>query len=205
MSTEFKIILNKKRLIIIFLILAAFLSGFLLAYLLKAKKLPEFPGITKMGKPASDQKELDQFNSQMSTEKSELPLPTGEKIDGYLKTELVNLDKEPTKELAAIYYHDSGNKIYETFFVIFKRKNGSWEKLLEKQIEGFGLINDSPQEMGEALNQMELVDLTGSGVSDVLVQSRAEGSGSYLGVFVFGLLSVNLPSTSGVDNIDLTG
>lgn len=168
---------SKIKLIFTFILITfLFCAGFFFALSVSDKILPLF------------NKEIKK--TKVRVVDSKVPLPIVERISGYIQSELVDFDNDGEEE-AVVIYHDNGGttKIYRTYFAIFKLVDNRWVTLVEKELEGFSIWEEteSAEEVGEKLNSFMLVELTGSEPKEVLVKTQSEGSGSFLGLFVYGL------------------
>ena len=119
-------------------------------------------------------------------------LPKKGKIAGYSQTDFYDFDGDK-KDEAVVIYHDGGDEvgIYRAYFSIFKLEGDSWESLVEQELEGFTLRDEQvlAEKVGKMMSQFELVDLTGDKKKEVLVKTRAEGSGGFFGAFVYGFVN----------------
>lgn len=118
------------------------------------------------------------------------PLPTTDKINNYIQSQLVDLDKDGIKELVAIYPDREDEKnFYYTVFVIFKLKDNRWVKLIEQKLGNFDFTEDrgTPVEFGKIMSKFTLSDLTNDGAPDILAEGKIEGSGGYLNAYIYGL------------------
>jgi hypothetical protein len=122
-----------------------------------------------------------------SGKKKEISLPQGGKISQYLQAKLVDLDGDHQEELVALYHDRGEGTLYRPYFAIFKEQDGQWQSFLEQPLEGFTVLEGNPTETGQFYNQFELADITGNGLNEVLVKTRAAGSGLWLGLHLFGL------------------
>lgn len=116
-------------------------------------------------------------------------LPDDEKRTDYIQTAFIDFDADKINE-AVVIYHDSGDEsaIYRVYFSVLKLNNGSWQSLVEQELEGFSTRDKSSSliEIGKMMSQFELLDLTSDGIKDVWVKTRAEGSGGFLSSFIWG-------------------
>ncbi|MCJ7740880.1 hypothetical protein MUP32_06250 [Candidatus Microgenomates bacterium] len=118
------------------------------------------------------------------------PLPTTDKINNYIQSQLVDLDKDGIKEMVAIYpEREDETSSYNTVFVIFKLKDNRWVKLIEQKLGNFLFTKDRGTlvEFGKIISKFTLSDLTNDGAPDVLAEGIIEGSGGYLYAYIYGL------------------
>lgn len=162
---------KKKYFIFILIVLAAFLTGLSIAKFLPDNKNIDKPDIITQ---------------------SALGLPQDKSIGGYIQTQTLDFDNDKSPELIAIYY-DQGDefRLYKIFFAVFKQKGQEWQKLFQQELEEVSLFEEtgSPLEKGKLYNSFQIVNLRGANSQDILVKTRAEGSGGFMGIFIFGMLT----------------
>ena len=115
-------------------------------------------------------------------------LPVGEYIAGYAQHKIVDLDNDGSSEIVAIYF-DEGRKsdFYNTFFLISRQSGDTWRMLYEKQLGSFNIWGDreTPEKIGAQLTKFELIDITGDGEKEILVQAKSEDSLNFLRLYVY--------------------
>lgn len=185
---------SKKRLLAIVLILIAFLAGFLVALSFTNRKSSQSrPVVSDILKetPAEEEKITEIEIEEVSVSAEDIPIPQGEKIGGYIQHQLLDLNGDKVKELIAIFHDKGTDGLYRVSFAIYKAEKGSWKMYLRQELEGFTLWTRDkdtfPTEVGKSMNSYDLADVTGDKLLDVLVKTRAEGSGRFFGTFVFGV------------------
>lgn len=145
--------------------------------------------------------EKEEEAASQTTEKETSPtlpsLPKTGDIKEYIQSQQIDLDGDGTEEAVAIY-RDGGNgetiSIYKIFFVIFKLKDNRWVKLVDQRLESLsqdtlkaGNSDMAMTEYAKGENKFQLTDLTGDNLPDVLVETQSEGTGAYLGAFIYGV------------------
>jgi len=115
-------------------------------------------------------------------------LPVGDYIAGYAQHKIVDLDNDGVSEIVAIYF-DEGREsdFYNTFLLISRQNEDTWETLYDQQLGSFNIWGDreTPEKIGAQLTKFELIDITGDGEKEILVQAKSEDSLNFLRLYVY--------------------
>lgn len=127
-------------------------------------------------------------NNDLFSFKEKEYLPEGDYIAGYSQYKIVDLDNDGVSEIVAIYFDDGRESdLYNTFFLISRQSEDTWQTLYNKQLGFFNIWGDreTPEKIGAQLTKFELIDITGDGEKEILVQAKSEDSLNFLRLYVY--------------------